>query len=444
MKYAKDVLALMDDKLGEIKFKRFSKDFMLEDLCERSAIDYDSVLEVVSIIEKGIVKGGDEELRRLTKKFDGVQIESLLVTKSEILRAEGKVTKKLKTAIQKAAKNIKKFHVQQVMGNLPKTETSKGVKCWQEFRAIEKIGLYIPGGTAPLFSTLLMLAIPAKIAGCKKVVVCTPPQKDESINPAILVTAKIVGISEIYKVGGAQAIFAMSQGTETILKVDKIFGPGNSFVTAAKMKISKQTAIDMPAGPSEVLVVADKNAKAEYIASDLLSQAEHGEDSQVVLVTTSENLVREVLKELTQQLDDLPRKDVAKKSLKSSFIVVVDSLGKALEVSNKYAPEHLILHIDSWKKYLTDISNAGSVFCGGNTPESAGDYASGTNHTLPTSGFARSFSGVSVESFGKRITFQSISKKGIRNLGETIKVMAEAEDLMAHKNAVSVRLKRCK
>ena len=438
MKYLKD---LSPETTEDPKFYEFNTNFTLENLCERSGIDYDKVFKIIEEIEKNIIEKGDEELRNLTEKFDGVKIQNFLVSASEISESEKLVQPDLKNAIIHAAENIKKFHSRQKRDAFSRLETSKGVQCWQEFRSIDTVGLYIPGGTAPLFSTMLMLAIPAKIAGCKKIILCTPPQKDGTIHPAILMTAKIVGISEIYKVGGSQAIFAMSHGTESIPKVEKIFGPGNSFVTAAKMKISGRTAIDMPAGPSEVLVLADESGNPEFIASDLLSQAEHGADSQAVLVTTSEKVASETLKEIKKQLQQLGRNEIAVQALKNSFIVVSDTIMNCINISNQYAPEHLILHVKNWEQYLPHITNAGSVFCGEFTPESAGDYASGTNHTLPTSGFAKSFSGVSVESFGKWITFQHITKEGIETLGDTIEIMAKEEGLDAHKNAVVVRRK---
>ncbi len=440
MKFIKNISENFDNP----NFQNFTNQFTLQDLCQRSGIDYDKVFGIVSEIEKNIIQNGDAELKNLTEKFDGVKLDNFLITSKEISFAVQKIQNEkpeLIQAIQQAHANITKFHKTQKRNATEKIETTEGVECWQEFRGIEKVGLYIPGGTAPLFSTLLMLAIPAQIAGCKQIVLCTPPQKDGTVHPAILATAHIAGVSEIYKVGGSQAIFAMAHGTETIPKVDKIFGPGNSFVTAAKMKISSHTAIDMPAGPSEVLVLSDENGNAKFIASDLLSQAEHGTDSQAVLITTSQKVAQETLIEIEKQLMNLGRNEVAIEALKSSFIVVCDTLKEAIQISNEYAPEHLILHTNNWKDILTDITNAGSVFCGEFTPESAGDYASGTNHTLPTSGFAKSFSGVSVESFGKWITFQHITKQGIENLGDTIEIMAQEEGLDAHKNAVVVRRK---
>ncbi len=440
MKYIQNI----SENFANPTFQKFTNTFTLQDLCKRSGIDYGKVFEIVSEIENNILKNGDGELKALTEKFDGVRLNNFSVSPEEISTAVASIEMEkpeLIEAIQKAHENITLFHTAQKRTKSETVQTTAGVECWQEFRAIEKVGLYIPGGTAPLFSTLLMLAIPAQIAGCKKIVLCTPPQKDGTVHPAILATAHIAGVSEIYKVGGSQAIFAMAHGTETIPKVDKIFGPGNSFVTAAKMKISGHTAIDMPAGPSEVLVLSDETGNPEFIASDLLSQAEHGTDSQAVLVTTSEIVAQETLQEIEKQLAQLGRNEVAIQALQSSFIVVCETREEAIQISNEYAPEHLILHVAEWKKLLPEIINAGSVFCGEFTPESAGDYASGTNHTLPTSGFARSFSGVSVESFGKWITFQHISAQGIENLGDTIEIMAEEEGLDAHKHAVVVRRK---
>ncbi len=441
MKYIKNILQATKDNPKRIEFRNFSTKFTLQNLCKRGAIDYDKIFKIVTSIEKTILQDDDRGLYRLTKKFDGVSIKKLLVSDSEITIAEKRLNKKLRKAIRVAIKNITKFHTQQLEKAFPKIETTKGVKCWQEFRTIEKVGLYIPGGTAPLFSTLLMLAIPAKIAGCKKIILCTPPQKNGKINPTILAAARMVGVSEIYKVGGAQAIIAMAYGTKTIPKVDKVFGPGNSFVTAAKMKVSSIVAIDMPAGPSEVLVIADENSNPKFIAADLLSQAEHGADSQCVLVSTSKIVVYKVLAEIKIQLKTTSRNNIAGDALRNSFVVLVNDLSKAIDISNEYAPEHLILHCDKWQQYLPRVINAGSVFCGEYTPESAGDYASGTNHTLPTSGFAKSFSGVSTSSFGKVVTFQHISKEGIENIGDSVEIMAREEGLDAHKNAVVVRRK---
>ncbi|MDP2104025.1 MAG: histidinol dehydrogenase, partial [Candidatus Gracilibacteria bacterium] len=361
------------------------------------------------------------------------------VSEAEIDEADQYIDDDLKKAIAIATENIYAFHERQRPKDLEPEETSKGVYCWRQFRPIEKVGLYIPGGTAPLFSTLIMLAVPAIIVGCRDIKICTPVNKDGKVAPEVLYTAKTLGIRNIFKIGGAQAIFAMGYGTEQVDKVDKIFGPGNAYVTEAKMRISKTCAIDMPAGPSEVLVIADEKANARYVAADLLSQCEHGPDSQSVLVSNCRNKIREILSECQAQLQNLPRKEIAKKSLQNSFALLVDNMDEAIRISNDYAPEHLILQMQSWKQYVNKIINAGSVFCGEYAPESAGDYGSGTNHTLPTGGFARSNSGIGLESFGKWITFQELTREGLQNIGPSIEKMASSEGLEAHKNAVSVR-----
>lgn len=384
---------------------------------------------------------GDAALLAFAQRFDGVQLQHLLVTKEELAAAENEVSGELKAAIQQAHNNITFFHAQQE--EQPKyVETMPGVMCWRKSVAIEKVGLYIPGGTAPLFSTLLMLGIPAKLAGCPEVVLCTPPGKDGSIHPAIRYTASLLGIHKVVKAGGAQAIAAMAFGTETVPAVNKIFGPGNQYVTAAKQMLSKTgIAIDLPAGPSEVLVIADDSANPAFVAADLLSQAEHGADSQVVLLTTSVNLLQQVGEELQAQLEVLPRKEFAARALANSVGILLDDVKSMLAFSNLYAPEHLILSIEQPEAVLDQITSAGSVFIGNYSPESAGDYASGTNHTLPTNGYARAYSGVSLDSFVKKITFQQITEAGLRQIGPTIEAMAEAEGLQAHKNAVSIRLK---
>lgn len=410
----------------------------IEKLCERSSVDLSKTLEIVSDIEKNILKKGDEYISELSKKFDNVELSNFRVDIKELSNSKNQVSKELKTSIDRAYKNIWKFHESQ-KETPSKIQTSKGITCWQEFRPIEKVGLYIPGGTAPLFSSILMLAIPAQIAKCKKIVLCTPPNPA----PEILYTAQKCGITEMYQIGGAQAIFAMAHGTNQVPKVDKIFGPGNSFVTAAKMKVSTFTAIDMPAGPSEVLVLADENANPTFVASDLLSQAEHGTDSQSVLLCSSIQKAEDILEETLRQVKDLPRKEIALESLKNSFVVVCESVNEMITVSNIYAPEHLIIHITDWKDILPKITNAGSVFCGPYSCESAGDYASGTNHTLPTSGFARNYSGVNLLSYGKMITFQEMTPEGIRDLGPDIINMAKAEQLEGHSKAVEYRLKQC-
>lgn len=398
----------------------------------------------VNEIFSAIQKEGDAAVKRYTEKFDGIITPQLKVSKDELLQAGEQLSDELKTAIQKAAENIRKFHeVQFPVGE--KVTTSEGVDCWREAKPIEKVGLYIPGGTAPLFSTVLMLSIPAKIAGCKQIVLCSPPNKEGVIHPAILYAAQLVGVENIYKAGGIQAIGAMTFGSETIPQVYKIFGPGNQFVTAAKQVASLSgVAIDMPAGPSEVLVYSDESGVPAFIASDLLSQAEHGADSQVVFVSKSAQLIEEVQVEVERQLAALPRKEMAAKALENSTLILIEDDQTALELINDYGPEHLIISSENEDFFVNGIINAGSVFLGNYTPESAGDYASGTNHTLPTNGYAKSYSGVSLDSYLKKITFQKISKAGITELGPTIEIMAEAEQLQAHKNAVTLRLQSLK
>lgn len=387
---------------------------------------------------------GDVAIKRFTKKFDGISLESNVVTPNEIELAVQQVPEKLQKAIRLAKQNIEVFHTAQKTSRTA-IETAKGVQCWQEKRPIQKVGLYIPGGTAPLFSTVLMLAVPAQIAGCKDIVLCSPPNKEGILAPEILFAAQLCGITKIIKVGGIQAIAGLTFGTETIPQVYKIFGPGNQFVTVAKQLATKYgVAIDMPAGPSELLVVADKTANASYIASDLLSQAEHGADSQVILVSTSKRLIDEVSEEVAIQLEVLPRKAIAEKAIANSKLIFVENDDKALELINEYGPEHFIICCENEDLYIDGISNAGSVFIGDYTPESAGDYASGTNHTLPTNGFSKAYSGVNLDSFLKSMTFQKISKEGLLNIGEAIELMAEAEGLQAHKNAVTIRLKDLK
>ena len=408
---------------------------------KRPVLDKTDLSKTVQEIFLKVKNEGDDALKEFSAKFDQVTFENLLVSEEEIEGASNLVSEDLKAAINQAKENIYKFHfAQKEQSN--EIETTEGVVCWRESRAIEKVGLYIPGGTAPLFSTVLMLAIPAQIAGCKEVILCTPPQKEGSINPAILYTAQLCGITKIYKVGGAQAIAAFTFGTESILKVDKIFGPGNQYVTQAKqLAMEYKVAIDLPAGPSEILVIADKQANPEFCAADLLSQAEHGTDSQVIFISTDENVFNDTLKEIEKQLQQLPRNEIAKLALENSRFILMKSVNEALEMSNFYAPEHLILAVENPRNYIGKITNVGSVFLGNYTPESAGDYASGTNHTLPTNGFAKNYSGVSLDSFVKKITIQEISKTGIQNIGKTIELMAAAEGLDAHKNAVSLRLK---
>ena len=387
---------------------------------------------------------GDVAIKAFTKKFDGINLESNVVTPNEIELAIQQVPEKLQKAIRLAKQNIEVFHTAQKTSKTA-IETAKGVQCWQEKRPIQKVGLYIPGGTAPLFSTVLMLAVPAQIAGCKDIVLCSPPNKEGILAPEILFAAQLCGITKIIKVGGIQAIAGLTFGTETIPHVYKIFGPGNQFVTVAKQLATKYgVAIDMPAGPSELLVVADKTANASYIASDLLSQAEHGADSQVILVSTSKRLIDEVSEEVAIQLEVLPRKAIAEKAIANSKLIYVENDDIALELINKYGPEHFIICCENEDLYIDGIKNAGSVFIGDYTPESAGDYASGTNHTLPTNGFSKAYSGVNLDSFLKSMTFQKISKEGLLNIGEAIELMAEAEGLQAHKNAVTIRLKDLK
>ena len=387
---------------------------------------------------------GDVAIKRFTKKFDGISLESNVVTPNEIELAVQQVPEKLQKAIRLAKQNIEVFHTAQKTSKTA-IETAKGVQCWQEKRPIQKVGLYIPGGTAPLFSTVLMLAVPAQIAGCKDIVLCSPPNKEGILAPEILFAAQLCGITKIIKVGGIQAIAGLTFGTETIPQVYKIFGPGNQFVTVAKQLATKYgVAIDMPAGPSELLVVADKTANTSYIASDLLSQAEHGADSQVILVSTSKRLIDEVSEEVAIQLEVLPRKAIAEKAIANSKLIFVENDDKALELINEYGPEHFIICCENEDLYIDGIKNAGSVFIGDYTPESAGDYASGTNHTLPTNGFSKAYSGVNLDSFLKSMTFQKISKEGLLNIGEAIELMAEAEGLQAHKNAVTIRLKDLK
>lgn len=391
-------------------------------------------------IFKEIKQKGDVAIEKYTYFFDGVEIANTLVSDSEIQEAIKLVSPELKQAIEVAKNNIDKFHSAQKTEKI-EIETTIGVKCWQEKRPIQKVGLYIPGGSAPLFSTVLMLAIPAKIADCEEIILCSPPNKEGKINPIILYVAALCGVTKIFKTGGIQAIAGMTFGTETIPKVYKIFGPGNQYVTAAKQIATNfGVAIDMPAGPSELLVLVDETCNPKYVASDLLSQAEHGADSQVVLVTTNESVIQLIQKEIAKQLKQLPRKNIAEKAIANSRILFLDSKEKAIDFVNEYAPEHLIIVAKEEEFYLEKIQNAGSVFLGNFTPESAGDYASGTNHTLPTNSYSKNYSGVNLDSFMKSMTFQKITAEGIKNIGKAIEIMAEAEGLQAHKNAVSLRL----
>jgi len=410
-------------------------------LTQRPENEKSSLRETIEKVFTDIKNEGDAALKKYTLQFDKVVLTTLKVSEEELLEADELVSTELKEAIIQAKNNIEKFHLSQ-KEEKEIIETQPGVECWRESRAIEKVGLYIPGGSAPLFSTALMLGIPAKIAGCKEIILCTPPNQEGKIHPAILFAAKEIGITEIYKVGGVQAIAALTLGTESITSVYKIFGPGNQYVTAAKQYAQEfKVCIDLPAGPSEVLVIADSSANPEYIAADLLSQAEHGPDSQVLFLTTDEQILHDTLDAIKIQLEDLPRKEIAKKALDNSVGILFNSLDECFQFSNLYAPEHLILTIINAKQYTQHVENAGSVFLGKYSCESAGDYASGTNHTLPTHGYARNYSGVSLDSFLKKITFQELSKDGLQRIGKTIELMAEAEELQAHKNAVSIRLK---
>ncbi len=411
-------------------------------ILKRPTQTIDDIEVTVKEIFKEVQKKGDEAVAKYTSLFDGVAFENIEVSTSEIEQAIATIPEELKTAIQLAKSNIEKFHSAQKTTKI-EVETTEGVYCWQEKRPIQKIGLYIPGGTAPLFSTVLMLAVPANIAGCNEIVLCSPPDKSGNINPAILYAANLCGVTKILKVGGIQAIAGMTFGTKSIPKVYKIFGPGNQFVTVAKQLATQfGVAIDMPAGPSELLIVADDTAIPAFIASDLLSQAEHGTDSQVILVSTSKALIDEVEKEVQSQLEVLPRKAIAEKAIANSKLIFVDNDKTALELIDEYGPEHFIICTKDEDFYVRNIGNAGSVFIGNYTPESAGDYASGTNHTLPTNGYAKNYSGVNLDSFTKSMTFQKISEKGIQNIGKAIEIMAEAEGLQAHKNAVTLRLKK--
>lgn len=403
---------------------------------DNSVLDI-SVREILSSVKDK----GDEAIRNYNLKFDGYSSSNLLVSEEEIEEAEKLVNCELKESIRIAMHNIESFHRSQEETPVV-IETTGGVSCWRETRAIEKVGLYIPGGTAPLFSSVLMLAIPARIAGCEEIIMCTPPGSEGKINPAILFAASVCGVTKIFKTGGAQAIAAMAYGTETIPQVHKIFGPGNQYVTRAKELVQLDgAAIDIPAGPSELLVIADDSANPEFVAADLLSQAEHGTDSQVVLLTDSEKLIGTTTIAINNQLEKLPRKDIAGKSLENSMAILLNDINTCIQLSNLYAPEHLILAVSNYKKLTRSIKSAGSVFLGSYSCESAGDYASGTNHTLPTNGYARSYSGVSLDSYIKKISFQEISREGLKNIGKYVEIMAEAEDLAAHKNAVSIRLK---
>lgn len=420
---------------------RYPKRSEWQKIVERPHLDVSQLNETVASVLADVKLRGDEAVKGYELKFDHVDLASLEVTKDEIAEAEKLVTKELKEAIQLAHANIKTFHESQRFRS-KKIETQPGVTCWQKSVPIEKVGLYIPGGTAPLFSTVLMLATPAKIAGCKEIVLCTPPNREGKVNPAILMAAQIAGVSKIFKAGGVQAIGAMAYGTESIPKVYKIFGPGNQYVMAAKQQVSiHDVGIDMPAGPSEVCVIADDTANAEFVAADLLSQAEHGADSQVFLITTSNKFIDEVQKELDKQLEALPRKEIAQKALENSMLVLVSDMREAIDLSNTYAPEHLVIQTEDYEDVASKVINAGSVFLGQYACESAGDYASGTNHTLPTHGYATTYNGVNLDSYCRKVTFQHLTEEGVRQIGHAVELMAEAEQLDAHKNAMSVRIK---
>ena len=411
----------------------------LREVLKRPVMDMGKIEKIVLPILEKVRRGGDRALKKLALEYDHVELDQLWVSEDELKDAENHVNANLKMAIEVAKKNIWKFHEAQQQPPLT-VETMPGITCKRKSVPIRNVGLYVPGGTAPLFSTVLMLGIPALIAGCKNITIASPTNKMGKINPVVLYTAHLLGIRSILKLGGAQAIAALAYGTETIPKVDKIFGPGNQYVTTAKQLLSKEVSIDMPAGPSEVMVIADEESNASFVAADLISQAEHGNDSQVVLVTKSQSMADAVISEIKDQLVQLPRKDLADESLKNSVVMIVNSKKEIIKIINYYGPEHLILNISNPEKYIDKIYNAGSVFIGPYTPESAGDYASGTNHALPTNGWAKSYSGVSLDSFVKKITFQEITKKGLKTLGPTLEVMAAAEQLEGHKRAVTIRL----
>ncbi len=412
-----------------------------QQIIERPVFDTSVLQQKVRTILNGVKKSGDKAIKRYTKQFDGVTLNDFFVTANEMDEAVALLPVDLKNAIQQAAKNIKSFHAKQMFQH-EVIETMQGIQCWRKNVAIEKVGLYIPGGTAPLFSTILMLGIPAQIAGCREIILCSPPDKDGKLHPAILFAARLVGVTRVFKIGGVQAIAAMTYGTETVPKVYKIFGPGNQYVTLAKQLIQQDgVAIDMPAGPSEVCVLADETANPAFVAADLLSQAEHGTDSQVVLISTSLSIVETVIEEIKDQLNKIPRKQIAIKALENSKAVLVNDMNEAIDLVNEYAPEHLIISCKEEDAVAEKIINAGSIFLGHYSPESVGDYASGTNHTLPTNGFAKIYSGVSIDSFVKKITYQKLSWQGLQNISNIVIQMAEAEGLHAHAEAVRVRMK---
>jgi histidinol dehydrogenase len=424
-----------------MKIYRYPAKEQWADIIARPRLDLSQLNATVASVLADVKKRGDEAVKEYEAKFDKAELSSLAVTEQEMDEAENLISNDLKDAIILAHHNIKVFHIsQRFVGQ--KIKTQEGVTCWQKSVAIEKVGLYIPGGTAPLFSTVLMLATPAKIAGCKEIVLCTPPNKEGKVNPAILYAARVAGVHKIFKAGGVQAIGAMAYGTESVPKVFKIFGPGNQYVMAAKQQVSlEDVAIDMPAGPSEVCVLADETANATFVAADLLSQAEHGIDSQVLLITTSEDKLNEVQQEVEKQLEALPRKALASKALENSNYVLVNSVDEMISLSNAYAPEHLILQVSNYEQLAERVVNAGSVFLGQYACESAGDYASGTNHTLPTHGYATAYNGVNLDSYCRKITFQHLTEEGIRHIGRAVELMAEAEQLDAHKNAMTLRIK---
>lgn len=427
-----------------MKIIKYPKQEQWAEICERPHLDIMQLQATVSGVLNDVRTRGDEAVKEYEQRFDHVVLASLAVTEAEIDEAEQLVSEELKAAITLAHENIHQFHAAQKFKG-QKIETRPGVVCWQKSVAIEKVGLYIPGGTAPLFSTVLMLATPAKIAGCREIVLCTPPNREGKVNPAILMAARIAGVNRIFKAGGVQAIGAMAYGTESVPKVYKIFGPGNQYVMAAKQQVSLgEVAIDMPAGPSEVCVLADETAHADFVAADLLSQAEHGADSQVLLVTTSEEMLDKVLQEVERQLALLPRQEIAAKALENSRLVLVGSSEEMMALSNAYAPEHLIIQTKDYEQMADRVVNAGSVFLGPYACESAGDYASGTNHTLPTHGYATAYSGVNLDSYCRKVTFQHLSEEGVMQIGRAVELMAAAEQLDAHKNAMTVRLKEVK
>ena len=427
-----------------MKIIRYPEPAQWEELLRRPALDVATLNDTVRTVLQEVRTRGDEAVKDFEERFDHVRLDSLSVSEAEWAEAETLVSEELKEALRQAHANIEKFHAAQRFESRPVTVT-EGVTCWQKYVPIEKVGLYIPGGTAPLFSTVLMLATPARIAGCGEIVLCTPPNREGKIHPAILYAARVAGVSKIFKAGGVQAIGAMAYGTESVPKVYKIFGPGNQYVTAAKQQVSlHDVAIDMPAGPSEVEVLADETSRADFVAADLLSQAEHGVDSQVLLVTTSETLIPQVVAEVERQLAQLPRQEITSRALESSKIILVRDRAEALALTNRYAPEHLIIETADYLELAQGVVNAGSVFLGSYTPESAGDYASGTNHTLPTNGYATAYSGVNLDSYHRKITFQELTPEGVRRIGRTVEVMAANEHLDAHKNAMTLRLNSLK